>query len=636
MIKKRIFISGGAGVIGSELVKILEKQNCIIFVGDLKKKPSDFSNHIAYYQGDLNYINKDLITDFKPEIFIHLAASFERSEESYDFWEENFHNNVNLSHHLMTIMKDISSLKRVVFASSYLIYDPSLYLSKKFTNKDSSLQESDSLNPRNLTGMAKFSHENELRFIEKNNGKKISCISIRIFRGYGKNSRDIISRWIRLLIKGKNIEVFRPEGKFDFIYAKDTAEGILRVTKDYSIKGSLNLGTGKSRSIFDIIEILSKHFDKIKIINKNQNIPYESSQANMHLFQKLVKWKPQYDLEKAIPEIISYEKRKISKIESDKEYNILITSSSKKVSLVKSCITGAKKINSDIKVISGDSNINSISKFITKVFWKMPKTNDTNLKLILNECIKRKIKLVIPTRDQELLFWSKNIKKFHENGITVSISPQKTIVACNDKYLFSKIGIKNNIPIINSSLNISDIDSQFFVVKERYGSGSKEIGIKLKRNQAIKFSKKLDEPIFQPYYEGKEISIDAWFDKKSFLIGMSLRERSLIRNGESQITKTFQNKLIQNNMKKIFKYFKFCGPIVFQAIVIKDKIFIIECNPRFGGASTASVHIGLDIFYWTILESLGTSSKEFSFIRKKNELTQIRVPHDIHKYDTNI
>ena len=104
MRKKRIFISGGSGVIGNELVKILESKNYIIFVGDLKKKPSNFSKKVLYYQGDLNFVDPKIIREFKPEIFIHLAASFERSKEKYDFWKENFHNNVNLSHSLMTIM----------------------------------------------------------------------------------------------------------------------------------------------------------------------------------------------------------------------------------------------------------------------------------------------------------------------------------------------------------------------------------------------------------------------------------------------------------------------------------------------------------------------------------------------------
>ena len=186
MIKKKVFISGGSGVIGQELVKILEKKNYIIFVGDIKPKPKNFSNKIKYFQGDLNFIDEGIIKEFKPNVFIHLAATFERSDENYTFWEENHQHNVKLSHHLMTIMKDIQSLKRVIFASSYLVYDPKLYLSREKINRNSSLEETDNLNPRNLTGMAKLSHENELGFINNFKNKKFSTVMVRIFRGYGK------------------------------------------------------------------------------------------------------------------------------------------------------------------------------------------------------------------------------------------------------------------------------------------------------------------------------------------------------------------------------------------------------------------------------------------------------------------
>ena len=72
----------------------------------------------------------------------------------------------------------------------------------------------------------------------------------------------------------------------------------------------------------------------------------------------------------------------------------------------------------------------------------MPITKDMNFQLILDGCLKRNIELIIPTRDQELLFWSKYKNKFKKNGIYVSISPIKTIKICNDKYLFSKFGEK--------------------------------------------------------------------------------------------------------------------------------------------------------------------------------------------------
>ena len=72
--KHRIFISGGAGVIGQELVKILYNEGAKLFIGDLKKKPKSFKDDIVYRQGDLNYIKDEELIEFNPNIFIHLAA----------------------------------------------------------------------------------------------------------------------------------------------------------------------------------------------------------------------------------------------------------------------------------------------------------------------------------------------------------------------------------------------------------------------------------------------------------------------------------------------------------------------------------------------------------------------------------
>lgn len=168
---KRIFVSGGSGVIGKELVLMLHKHGAKIFVGDLKPFPNDFPKSIKYRQGDLNYITKSEIEDFDPQIFFHLAATFERSIETYKFWGDNFHHNVKLSHHLIDLLKDSKNLMKIIFASSYLVYNQDLYTSNEPRKIPRSLTEKDFIYPRNLTGTAKFSHEIELEFI--NSFKKI-------------------------------------------------------------------------------------------------------------------------------------------------------------------------------------------------------------------------------------------------------------------------------------------------------------------------------------------------------------------------------------------------------------------------------------------------------------------------------
>src|SRR5687768_16701421 len=124
---KKVFISGGNGVIGNCMVKRLHEAGAILLVGDLKPRPKDWPQEIQYRQGDLNGISKAELINFSPQYYFHLAATFERSTESYEFWHENFHHNFKLSNYLMTCLKDCSELQKVIFASSYLIYNPTLY-----------------------------------------------------------------------------------------------------------------------------------------------------------------------------------------------------------------------------------------------------------------------------------------------------------------------------------------------------------------------------------------------------------------------------------------------------------------------------------------------------------------------------
>ena len=65
-------------------------------------------------------------------------------------------------------------------------------------------------------------------------------------------------------------------------------------------------------------------------------------------------------------------------------------------------------------------------------------------------------------------------------------------------------------------------------------------------------------------------------------------------------------------------------------------MYIIECNPRFGGASTASILVGLDVFKWSILEAMGKSLKDHPFNRLRKEVTQIRIPKDVYHYDYSL
>lgn len=625
MQNKRVFISGGAGVIGREIVSRLVAKGAIVMVGDLEEMPNCFPNNVIYRQGDLNYITQQELNSFNPEIFFHLAATFERSIETYEHWEENFWHNIRLSNHIMTLMRNVPNLKRVVYASSYLIYDKELYNFDAPRDKSIKLIETDPISPRNLTGLAKLAHEMELEFLSHFKSDKFTSICARIFRGYGKNSRDVISRWIRDLLNNKKISVYNQDGYFDYMYAGDSAEGLIRLS-NINESGIVNLGTGRSRKVADIVNILKHYFPNMQLEYLNNDMKFEASEADTVKLKSLINWIPERFLEDTIPEIIEFERE--SKSSKVKLKNVLITSISKKVPLIKSVKKGVKKISKSIKIHGSDIDNYCIGKNFVDSFWEMPILNKLKFEELLQYCNNNNIGLIIPTRDGELEYFAKIKKELKSNGIHVMVSNIESITLCLDKLAFANLKNKSLIP---TSKNIDDIKAKKFVVKEQFGSGAKSIGINIGKTEAKVHASKLKYPIFQPYISGEEITADIYITDRNDIKGIVTRKRKLIIDGESQITTTFLNQKLENTLKKYIELVQLYGHVNFQAIIDKkNDIHVIECNARFGGASTLAIKSGLDSFYWLYLESMGLSIKDYKFIKSEKHITQIRHSEDFY------
>jgi carbamoyl-phosphate synthase large subunit len=170
-----------------------------------------------------------------------------------------------------------------------------------------------------------------------------------------------------------------------------------------------------------------------------------------------------------------------------------------------------------------------------------------------------------------------------------------------------------------------------YVVKERFGAGSRGLGLNLSRDAALAHGAGLQAPIYQPFVKGEEISIDAWLDRAHRVKGLVLRRRERVVDGESQVTTTFSDAGLEAEAKRILESLTLTGPVVMQAFRGDNgKLSVIECNPRFGGASTTAIAAGLDIFYWTLLEAAGGDVGSIPFDRIPGEVRQIRVPSDIH------
>jgi carbamoyl-phosphate synthase large subunit len=636
---KRVFVTGGAGVIGMELIPGLIDIGAEVLVGDLKPQPEEFKGLVRYRQGDLNEITSHELISFRPDILIHLAATFERSTETLGFWGENFKHNVTLGHHLMTLAQGCKTLSRVIFASSYLVYDERLYQFEHPQDKPRKLAETDVIRPRNLTGMAKLAHEQELAFLTGFSECQFSSLCVRIFRGYGCRSRDVISRWVRSLIDGDPITVYRPEGIFDYINSADSAEGLLRLAKCDQAHGIVNLGTGKSRRVSDVVNILRKYFPLAQINYDRSDIPFEASESCTSKLESLIGWRPKRALEETIPEIIRYEqeRKKADFLNIDtrrKIEKVLVTSASRKISLIRELKSAARRLDQEIRVVAADADSEALSQYEADEFWNMSRIGSISIKNLIEACVSRKISVVLPTRDGELDFWARNKHVFLESGIEVVVSTTEAVGLCRDKLAFSEFCARTGLCVIPSATTPDLFGDALLVVKERFGSASRGLGLALSRDKAVEHAKTLESPIFQPFISGPEISIDSWVSKRGKVAGIVLRRREVVVSGESQVTTTFRDKALEHQATRFIEALKLRGPVVLQAILVDGQLHVIECNPRFGGASTAAIAVGLESLYWSLAE-IQDDGFEPTFNRMPVEIRQVRVPVDHVMYGSH-
>lgn len=314
----------------------------------------------------------------------------------------------------------------------------------------------------------------------------------------------------------------------------------------------------------------------------------------------------------------------------ESKINILLMSASSKSPLYEAL---SSYISNNYEIILADSDDNCLMAHLSENFIKIPYLKDLNIEQLCKICKEKNIQYIIPTRDGELEYFAQHKHYLNSQKINVMVSELDAIRNCVDKLKFYEILNSNNINAIKTTSDINKIETSRYVVKERFGSGSRNIGINLTFEEAKEHSKKLNEPIFQPYIEGDEYSVDVYNSKNNIVIGMVVRKRVVVRNGESQVTEIVVDKDISRCIEKAITTLNLCGHSVSQVIKDKDgKCHIIEINARVGGASTLSFKAGIDSINWFINECNGLDLKP---VKTLENLKMIRIAKDLF-YDSSI
>jgi carbamoyl-phosphate synthase large subunit len=287
--------------------------------------------------------------------------------------------------------------------------------------------------------------------------------------------------------------------------------------------------------------------------------------------------------------------------------NILITSAGRRVELVRAFQVELKKKFPLSKVYTAEANPEwSSACRVSDEFFTIPRVDNENyINSILELCIKKEIKIVIPTIDTELLILSDSKELFLLNNIQIVISDFDIISKCRDKrqtnILFKDLKI--NIPSAIDKMNLSFP----LFIKPYDGSLSKDIYLincheeltdSLLNNPKLMFMEYINPKYFNEY------TIDAYYDKNSDLKCLVPRRRIEVRGGEISKGKTERLKFYDTLKDKLgfIKGAKGCLTIQFFIGKVTEEIIGIEINPRFGGGFPLSYAAGANYPEYIIME----------------------------------
>ncbi|MEO1062025.1 MAG: NAD-dependent epimerase/dehydratase family protein [Actinomycetota bacterium] len=630
-MSQRCVVTGGAGVIGAELVRLLVERGDEVRVVDVLPRPDEMDGAVDYVQADLAVHGADAVAGFDPAVVYHLAATFERSVEVPEFWHDSAHNNVVASAQVLQGAMRSPRLERYVFASSYLIYDPSLYLFDEPVSVARSLDEADRIRPRNVCGAAKLLHEQEIALASQAETAGFTTIAARIYRVFGPSSRDVVSRWVRAAVRGEPIDVFGEESRFDYVYSADVADGLIRLAES-DATGVVNLASGRARTVAEVVAALESHFPELEVRGRLPSDIYEGSEADTTRLRAITGWSPPTQLERGVADLVAHERENVERgtvsvrVQEPRSVSTLITSLSAKAHVPRAVRDGMRALNIDGTVWGGDLDPQAVAQYEVDRFWVMPRLDGIDGPTLAEECRSRGIGLLIPTRDGELEYFATHRDAFVAAGVFIPIGPVSSVALANDKLAFAGALRSAGVPAIATSPTPEDVGSDRLVVKERFGAGSAVIGVDVTPDEAVRLGGDMATPVFQPFVDGTEYSIDLYVDQNDVCLGALVRERTRVLHGESQITSVRDRADIGELAVRVVQELGVRGHAIVQVLDDGDELHVLECNSRVGGASSGAWLNGLRTVDAMLQEAAGESPT--ALVPRSRGSIVVRVPTD--------
>ena len=297
----KYIVTGGAGFIGKNIVKLLINQNHEVEVVD--NLHSGKLSNLEEIKDQIKFHEVNIL-DFKKmeEICKDVDGVFHQAaltvvQESYSKKEEYYKVNVKGTENIFTLAEKYNF--KVVFASSSSIYG---------NTNSIPIKENFDRNPINPYGQTKLEDE---YLAEKYWDMGVEIIGLRYFNVFGKDQNisyaGVITKFLERILKNEPPQIFGIGNQVrDFVFVEDVAQANIDGMKNNIKNGFFNVGTGTTISIKQIAEHM------LKITNNNIKPTYLDplegdilqSQADIQSIKKELKWIPKKELKKWLEEVI--------------------------------------------------------------------------------------------------------------------------------------------------------------------------------------------------------------------------------------------------------------------------------------------------------------------------------------------
>ena len=308
MLIKKIFITGGAGFIGShiceEVYKKFPKSKIIIFdkltyAGNKKYLENIItSSRVKFVRGDIikHYTYSTLLKNV--DLAINVAAE---SHVDNSFISPHFFSLTNTVGAHAFLLKCIENkVKKIIHISSDEIYG------EKLLGKCTERQKIEPTNPYSASKAAAEIFINSYKYSYK---KEIITVRGNNIYGIRQYPEKLIPRCIISLLKNRKIPI-HGNGKNQRFYlsAHDFASAIILLIKKKN-NGIYNIGSNESYSNINLAKLICKYLNKDpkKFISYVKDSPYNDKRYSISSSKiRKVGWKPKFSLNKDLPKIIQW------------------------------------------------------------------------------------------------------------------------------------------------------------------------------------------------------------------------------------------------------------------------------------------------------------------------------------------